>query len=309
MLVIIEGCDGSGKSTLADMLLRELDDAVLLHRGPLERHPLEEYEADLDGYRPGGEGPHIICDRWHLGELVYGPIFRGESKLDPAMRWHVDAYLRSRGAMLVYTAQSANVIKTRLRERGDDMVADEHVERIIAGYETVLAGSLLTAWTLTDPRHTDILECIGIADRLEEAAAPLARFPTYVGPACPSTLLLGERRGPHPEQERMRACFVPYPSTSGHYLITGLLDMFVSDGIGLANACEEDVPALWEQLGRPRVVALGNEAHEATPVQHGVVPHPQYVRRFHHGRRDEYIKTIMRAAEFGSDLRKEFGGG
>jgi hypothetical protein len=97
---------------------------------------------------------------------------------------------------------------------------------------------------------------------------------------------------------------MPYPGTSGHYLLS-LLDPNGSCRVGLANACDVDDPiALWKTLDEPRVVALGRMASMKLTwagVPHGTVPHPQYVRRFHHATGHLYAVLIRDVARSGED--------
>ena len=69
MLIVLEGPDGSGKTTAVRKLTQRgaLRGATVLHFGPIEKDPLEEYELALQWYRPGTR-QHVICDRLHLGD-------------------------------------------------------------------------------------------------------------------------------------------------------------------------------------------------------------------------------------------------
>ena len=88
-------------------------------------------------------------------------------------------------------------------------------------------------------------------------------------------------------------------------LLRGRLLVGATRWLGIANACEEDIGKLWETLGRPAVVALGRAAAEQcrqAELPHGVVPHPQYVRRFHHHHGRRYGAMIREAAQYQEDL-------
>src|SRR5947209_5075228 len=132
-----------------------------------------------------------------------------------------------------------------------------------------------------------------------EDACDLPRTATYVGPCSPELLLVGERRGTGPARRDNLPAFVPRPATSSHYLLTALERADVPPTYGLVNALEDDVAPLWHVLGHPPVVALGITAHhelERRRVPHGYVPHPQYVRRFHNKRSEDYARMILTAA-------------
>lgn len=331
MLILLEGADCSGKSTLADKIAKRIADhddfcdseaacasvdarVARLHSGPPTLHVLREYEGRLDWYRPGSpEGRHVVADRWHLGELIYGPLLRGRSRLDPAMLLHVDLFLRSRGALVVHVDPGWEVIERRLRERGDELVSVDQVRQAHAAY-VKLADRYAPVMVKVDGTEDnllakDITGVIGLAQFTEHVTTPLASFMTYVGGPSPDVLLLGEMRGHNPEEAELSPAFVPFESTSGHYLLTSIVESsdWQDVDIGIANACEEDVPALWKTLGEPRVVALGMNAYFKTRYESdlrcGAAPHPQFVRRVHHAHRSAYAGVILEAAESHGDLR------
>lgn len=80
-LIILEGPDGAGKSTFAARIANRFitRDFQITHQGPppAEVNRFLHYRDVLDRAmsRPTG------MDRWAPGELVYGPIYRGEDKL------------------------------------------------------------------------------------------------------------------------------------------------------------------------------------------------------------------------------------
>lgn len=292
MLILVEGCDGVGKTTFVEQLVLALqhrgDEVATIHRGPLRRHPLLEYEGDLDDYAPGA-GRSIVCDRWHLGEMVYGPLWRGGSKITPAMWRHIEMYLNSRGAVLVLLTHSVATIQERLISRGERLLDLRDVPVVMRSYLDVYGKSVVAHRTmLRDPVADSVEHVVDVAARAEHRATHVAKFTTYIGNSYPGALILGERRGPHPEQSVQRAAFAPYSATSGEYLLDSMARAMppkAFEMIGIANALEEPVEELWQQIGRPPVVTLGREAHKATAaagVPHGEMPHPQFIRRFHH---------------------------
>jgi thymidylate kinase len=123
LLVICEGTDGSGKTTLANTLAI-MTRGKYLHAGPPKRHPLVEYTEPLSSYAPG-TGQDLICDRWHVGELVYGPLYRGRSGLTHNQFRAVEDLLREKGALLVLCDEPIGVLVERLTARGEQPNADD----------------------------------------------------------------------------------------------------------------------------------------------------------------------------------------
>lgn len=175
MLIIIEGVDLSGKTTLAEELQR-LTGGQLMHKSQPVGTWAEEYVDPLKYYVPTGWSAndpkqHIICDRWHLGELVYGPLYRdgtilGESELR-ATEW----FLQEKGAIVVYLREPLNVIMGRWDERGEDFLKPEHLAPALAAYDKVMMQSTLPVLMWHSASRTDHRKIIDVARTFDEAAA------------------------------------------------------------------------------------------------------------------------------------------
>lgn len=322
MLIIIEGPDGSGKTFLAQMVASRLgqttsDKIEVWHAKAPTLHPLDEYLRPLRDYRPG-TGRHLILDRWHWGEAVY-PKIRGRQTLqDPPVWWSIEAYLRRLGAVVVSCdlRQTLDYRQT-YHERGmtddsPDVWQLTHLNQIRlefnrTSYQTQLR--YLNLHTYAD--FADVDEIIELARTDESLTGRLNDFVTYSGPVKPTALLLGDVRNPN-GYDGDDPAFLSFRGSSGYYLLSSLTaqpsprDWVRS--IGLANACDIDNPAkLWMELDRPPVVALGSHASRRLTdlgISHGKVPHPQYVRRFHHKLHVEYAWTIYNAARYQEDYSK-----
>lgn len=319
MLIIVEGPDGAGKSTLVDQLRQYMHRTVgtpqVLHARPPKGHPLDEYETPLLGYRAGTHD-HVICDRFHWGESVYPHVLGRPTQYDLAVRRHVELFLLRKGAVVVHLATPWTVAAARVTQRGDDTVHPSQVYRLWLEYNLVARRTLLPVVRVPhDFGHAQLELVLNTAREAERRVTAIDAFTTYVGPPKPSVLLLGDvrhafrpRRKLHlprgavePTDSRSPA-FGPYPATSGHYLLSHLHTV---RGVGVANACDVDNwVKLHAALGRPRLVALGTQVHRLLRnTKHGAVPHPQYVRRFHHSHGHEYATVVQRAIE-GEDLLK-----
>lgn len=290
--IIIEGCDGVGKSTLVNELRRHFrwsHNVLVLHRGPPQVHPFIEYETALDVLYDAEPNRMVICDRWHWGELIYGPLYRGKTLLGTPGAWHIDMWLAARGGMVAVIDADHDVVRGRLQRRGETYLRDEDVPHVLESYRNLVRHRPPVPTVLTN--NDDAL-----GDVLSVATTDIRPHPSYVGPPRPKRLLVGDRRHNLTESTH-RAAFVPYPGTSGRYLLQSLpAHMWSTTGLINSDPREvQDLKREWNSLGRPHCVALGVSAHHTLTsyeIPHGVVPHPQYVRRFHHLAQAEYGRLI-----------------
>lgn len=293
MIIIVEGLDGVGKTTFVQRFLRTCD-ATVLHSGPPSpgADPFEEYERRL--YPALDQRENVICDRWHWGERAYGPVLRGQDRLGVPGWRHVELFLKRWGAVVVYLHQPKEVLVDRLRSRGDALVTSDVLPAIELGYQWCLRNTVLPVVALRDANQVDITWLTDLAFGYA-GAWDTEVGGTYIGPTEPDFLLFGEKRR-DPDSPDWSA-FVPRRTTSGYYLLQHLPER-IWGRTGLCNALEEPDPRrTWEEAGRPPTVALGRWAHivlEQYDVPHGTVPHPQFVRRFHHGRLPVYGQLIER---------------
>lgn len=312
-MILLEGPDCVGKSTLAVRITKDLEklgrgavggesNVELIHKGPPVLHPLDEYVTPLLAYRPF-TGHHVVCDRWHWGENVYPQVFNRTTRYDEAVCYYTELFLMSRGAYVVHVTGPQDRTTRCIEHRGDDLVDVDSVKTMHLLFEDCERTSLnqfvrVDGHTVYDDalRYMNIIERAGTLGR---TAAKLKRFTTYVGPPKPNLLLLGDVRGKStPPIDDLRPAFMPYPSTSGHYLFTHLvrrLNITQLGRIGIANACDvDDAEQLWETLDRPYTVTLGRRADKITGkwVNHSV-PHPQFMRRFKNAHGAEYVRDII----------------
>lgn len=295
-VIIVEGPDGSGKSTFVGEMQKQVPDATVLHFGPPKNpDPFVEYEHSLyvPLRRQDNSHRHILCDRLHWGEKMYGPLLRNEDRLGVAGWRHVELFLTAQGATVVYMHQPSSVLIDRLQTRGDDLIKPRDLAEIERGYQWCLRNTILPVVGLRDP---DWFYAIQLT-KYNPGPGMLVDYPSYIGSVRPAGLLFGEARNKGEEAPDLSA-FVPRPSTSGRYLLEALPEDSWPH-LGIANALEENVEDLWMELGEVPVIALGLQAHrklDEHTIPHATVPHPQFVRRFLHKHQVAYgnlIRNLM----------------
>jgi thymidylate kinase len=168
MLIVLEGCDGVGKTYLAERLRTEIEArgpgyVDVLHRGVPTRPLSEEY--DLSWYRPG-EKEHYVLDRWHLGEWVYGRLYRGRSELGIRGLARIDRQLRSMGALRIILDEDFIEIAERLADKGEDYLQPQHQTHVLSEYKMLAAHF---GWQLLSSYANPII-LVDWAQSLEEQA-------------------------------------------------------------------------------------------------------------------------------------------
>lgn len=316
MLILLEGVDGGGKSTLADriadtftFLTEDEPDPpqlIRIHKGkptpgldafqeyelPLERFDLRDFvtsKRDL-----------VIMDRWHAGEIPYGKLYRGASRLDDAGLLHVELTLSAMGAVKVLAQpDDVDLIKYRLKTRGEDFLKPEHVDQVWRYYESL--RKLYGYIRASDTAPSELIQAA--RDRAVNMSNLPPRWTGYIGSHNPRLLLVGDQRndGPRARHEFIRAFTPCLSGSSAHYLLQTMCLADIRQGVGIVNAHEPgvDLSLIPKISSQPVVVALGRQASKTltdVDVEHETVPHPQWVRRFRNRQMGWYAQEIKSAA-------------
>lgn len=313
MLIVLEGADMVGKTTLADALIgaavtRGVERIALLSAGPPDpgRTVMEIYEHDLLAHRSQimDPGTLIVADRWHLGELIYGPLLRDQSLLTPASMEHVELLLDALGAVrVVVTVRKPGDIVARFQERGDDLVSLKQIQEINKWYVYWQRAEHARRWSLVhSPADFEVVDTlIGLAEARTQLVQHLTKHPTYIGPAEPNTLFVGDVPNGWIEGMPPQLAFVPHPAgNSADYLLSAMLQGRINN-VGLVNSADSDLRTLWEDLGAPHVLSLGKRAAARlvkAGIPYALTMHPQWVRRFKHHELDQYTGILTRHAEY-----------
>lgn len=293
MLTIIEGPDRTGKTTLCTSQPVHTRSTYLHFEKPT-RHPIDEYVGPLRDYVPGS-GADIWCDRHYLGECIWPEFFGRPTEMDGAVRTWIELFLQSRGASAVLACEYA-------APTDDEPIAGHELD-VLRSFYMAVDDSILP-WAMYRFSHPYFTEAaLQDASLRERRVAYMHRWVgnRWVGHPKPSVLLVGEQvaRNSH----GWDLPFVPYKSTSGHFMLTDLGDFFMEHDVAIINALKpgrnetEALTFAWRILHRPRVVALGRVAANAlklNDVPHEQVPHPQYWRRF---KRSEGVGSYRKLIE------------
>lgn len=273
MLIVLEGCDGTGKTTLADLLLEtHQGSSEIIHKGPIKRHPLQEYEWDLRGYDRTRLDHLVVCDRWHVGELVYGPLYRGRSTMTGAQQRHIEMFLQSRGAVrMVVDALPATIIR-RLRDRGEDLLEESHVGLVYDFYRDYAEHN---GWDLIKS-HDDVEPIIERSHVAQEEVFQLELLKSYVGPTRPDVLIAGDHPPSLANGIGLTTAFAPHQGSIGSWVMHAIKDI---PNVGLLNtAVDPNLDVAMNVLRFPRLITLGAHARQLADrqkISQRSFPHPR----------------------------------
>jgi len=139
--IVVEGVDCSGKTTFCKWLAYELIDRKVnvefYHHGPLRTSVYEEYVKPLT--ETSIYPTVLLADRWHLGEMVYGPLYRGKSEMSDVELDEIEGLLNIRDAKKILLDIPTGEVLRRMKARGEDFLKEEDLGKAIATYE-LLAG-------------------------------------------------------------------------------------------------------------------------------------------------------------------------
>lgn len=121
--VILEGPDGAGKTTLAQKLIKK-HGFLYHHEGPPPEGSgsLLHYYAErlLDAKEP------TVFDRFHLGEMVYGPLLRGASRISGEEAVLMNRLIAGTGTVVLGCLPPFGVCLRNNRAK-EEMIKDERV--------------------------------------------------------------------------------------------------------------------------------------------------------------------------------------
>lgn len=205
MLICLEGVDGAGKSTLAAAIIKELgkkhphDTITYLHAAQIDSDIYQAYHTPLESYSPKS-GQHIILDRWHVGEQIYGPLYRGKSQFNNQEYVWIEMFLGSIGARLWNITQPLEVLQKRLADRGEDFLQENHVDFVRESFVKETSKSAIFAGEVS-PNEDNVYilaeHIILDAEYAEGMADYIHSFETtYVGSTftLPRTLLVTDNK-------------------------------------------------------------------------------------------------------------------
>lgn len=296
MLIIIEGADKTGKTTLAKAISKEFG-YEYKHFGAPKGSPADEYmDFLLKLDKP------TVCDRFHLGELVYGPMLRGKTGITSLELVTLERVMRLKQTILIHV--TANMILTNQR------LVNSAEHEMVNGTQNVLAAN---AFDRLIPLSNvgPILRYDGSSlEKLRLCLFEITKLERSFPIQCLDYSGIGTTAGFKivfvGEQVNKNVTWRGLPFDRG-MASQFLLDTFKEAGVpeNQVYICNADKLTLREMenlvsSGSTTFVTLGKKADEKLKsfgfAGHYSLAHPQFIKRFHFKRKDFYtaqLKEIM----------------
>lgn len=288
MITILEGADGCGKTTLAQS--QAFADHLYQHQGPYTKDPMVETLA-----RVKITPKPVLFDRLHLGERVYGPVYRNADMLGAVRQRMLERVLLSYEtavALMVPAYEDALRAWRERSERGEEMLTEEeHFRAVYEGFkelDTHLPMIVVNPFVETAEDIRDFLDQV--------------RCPENLGPGIGSftpgnVLIVGE------QADLLDHDATPYPFVGGEqgtWVSQQLEDADIGEHhLYWVNALSPDGTTTKHQfveyLQPDKVIALGKVAAtwcRLAGFAYDEVPHPLYWMRFQENKSYPLIELL-----------------
>ena len=171
IIILLEGCDGAGKSTVAQnlkLMFERLEGKTveIVHFGvpDLEIPVVETYIGPVRKAFLQKNPDVIICDRWAVGEVVYGEILRGKNRatVDDMASLYEKLEYNFDDIRYWYVRPEIGTVLRRFKERGDDLIKIDQIVAIYNRYDDLMLGdedefSQPLLWEIIPEQVQDVL--------------------------------------------------------------------------------------------------------------------------------------------------------
>lgn len=190
MIIVLEGENKTGKSTIADKLYKS--GFTLFKCSQPKTHPYLEYMQLLG---KAEKCKNAVIDRFHLGELVYGPIYRGKCELTPAMLRNIELKLISLDTTLIHCTDDESKIRVRFLVEKENFARSSKIKRALDLYQRAIELTFLPVITHTMKSSMDITTN-GVLDSLiEKSKKIMPKYPSIIGNVInPLLVFVGDKQ-------------------------------------------------------------------------------------------------------------------
>ncbi len=234
MLVIVCGGDGVGKTTLCEKLLAHGNWRTQHFSQPKDMADgKRQYFEFLDTIKPGED---VLCDRFHDGEWVYAPIYRGYTgdylaEIEEKMNSLPDPVL------LIYVTADEKDVMHRIGVRGEDFVKNDDHVKVHMNYHKFMRQQTLPFVVINTSKLNPDAAFGEASDAIERARKILTAAKQV---KCPCGLTGSRRSTPRGNIDATYAFIGQNPGHArGHKGMFTRMWTYTSSSIVLAEALDE----------------------------------------------------------------------
>jgi thymidylate kinase len=140
MIIILEGENKTGKTTLANYIIDNYGFDYVKCSQP-KGDPFEEYMEIIEEIKRTGKD--TIIDRFHIGEFVWGPLYRGGSLLNIKHLDIIDKLLIENETYLFYCYDDIENIVERFDKEKEEFATKNKIKDVLSFYDSVLKETQL----------------------------------------------------------------------------------------------------------------------------------------------------------------------
>lgn len=291
MIIILEGCDRCGKTTIANKLHDEHGFEIVKFSQP-KKDPYIEAQEKLKK----AIGKNVVLDRSWYGELVYGPLYRGESQLADWQVRNLELRAMSLGSLIIYCHDSIKNIKQRFKEDNETFAKPELIGKMLESYKIVMNNSRFPVIKHQIGTKYDLTKGLILEEIVRQLSyvEPKTIFKTAIGNQLnPKLILIGDKRNQNQPYKAVQQPFDVGPASE--FLFKSLEQAKIDlNYVLLVNQASPELPRIIKSFPDASWLALGDNAHRTLNKmkrEHYKAPHPQFLSRFHHS---TGIKTMVK---------------
>jgi len=245
---------------------------------------------------------NIICDRFYIGELVYGPLLRGKQTMSQLQMTVIERLCRLHAGILIHVNPPYTVIAPRLEELGDDAITSKQNLQAYKIFQAIcpLCKVLhLFEWDGTSIEHATETITTFVKELIIDAGIGISMctgIGTIIGPKY---VFVGEALN-------HTTTWLGHPFDGGpcaEYLqramqLSGIDERKVY--VCNANTFTKQEVVFLISTGETKFIALGNVAYDKLKklgVNSIKIAHPQYFKRFKYHLVSDYANDIFKATK------------
>lgn len=151
MLIILEGNECNFKTTVAEKLSKVLN--LLVVKGSSFENAQCSNQELYEHFLKLSEMDNVIVDRSWISNYVYATLYKDYAILTPEQRLEIEQRVYDK-TLLVYLYADEEVIKGRLRERGDEYVEEKMIGTINKVYLEAIDQTELKLHSFNTNEHS-----------------------------------------------------------------------------------------------------------------------------------------------------------